>query len=45
MFRTLTSRQLAFDVVTAALCLLLRFAIGVHEVPMFFVVFAMATAI
>jgi signal transduction histidine kinase len=45
MFRTLTSRQLAFDVVTAALCLLLRFAIGVHEVPMFFVVLAMAVAL
>ncbi|HEY5320430.1 MAG TPA: sensor histidine kinase, partial [Galbitalea sp.] len=45
MFRTLTSRQLAFDVVAAGLCLLLRFAIGIHEVPMFFVVVAMAVAL
>ncbi len=45
MFRTLTSRQLAFDIVTAALCLLLRLAVGVQEVPMFFVVFGMAAAL
>ena len=45
MFRTLTPRQLAFDVVAAALCLLLRFAVGMHEVPMLFVVFAMAAAL
>lgn len=45
MFRTLTSRQLAFDVVTAALCLLLRLAIQINEVPMFFVVLAMAAAL
>jgi signal transduction histidine kinase len=45
MFRTLTSRQLVFDIVTAALCLLLRLAVGVQEVPMFFVVFGMAAAL
>jgi signal transduction histidine kinase len=45
MFRTLTSRQLAFDVITAALCLLLRLTVGMNEVPMFFVVFAMAAAL
>jgi signal transduction histidine kinase len=45
MFRTLTPRQLAFDVITAALCVLLRLAIGMNSVPMLLVVIAMAAAL
>lgn len=45
MFRTLTSRQLAFDVIAASLCLLLRWAIGLNEAAMLFVVIAMAAAL
>lgn len=45
MFRILAPRQLAFDVITAAVCLLARLAISVNEVPIFFVVFLMAAAL
>ncbi len=45
MFRTLTPRQWAFDVVLAASCLLLRLVIGIGGPALFLVLLAMAAAL
>lgn len=45
MFRTLTSRQLAFDVTVAALCLLFRVAMQPESAAVWIVIVAMAAAL
>ncbi|WP_349899903.1 sensor histidine kinase [Parafrigoribacterium soli] len=45
MFRTITARQLAFDLTLAACCFLLRLTLGMESVVMLFVVVAMAAAL
>ena len=45
MFRTLTPRQLAFDITLASFCFLVRLYILIHVGPMIFVVLLMAAAL
>src|SRR5690606_11765340 len=45
MIRTLTSRQLAFDVSLAAVCVVARWFITIHEAPLVPVVLLMAGAL
>ena len=45
MFRTLTPRQLAFDITLAIFCFLVRLYILIHVGPMIFVVLLMAAAL
>ena len=45
MFRTLTPRQLAFDITLAIFCVLVRLYILIYEGPMIFVVLLMAAAL
>lgn len=45
MFRQLSARQLTFDVTLAALCVLVRLAMGIGEPLMFLVVLLMAAAL
>src|SRR6185312_9021495 len=45
MFRTMARIDITIDVIVAAVCLVLRFLVGISEVWMLFVVVAMAAAL